>query len=519
MARILPPNVSAANFEKALQAFSSIVGKEWVLATEEDQQTYLDGFALADAETMMPAGGVSPASVEEVQAIVKVANQYKIPLWPVSAGKNLAYGGSNPRMRGTFVLDMIRMNKVLEVNEEHGYAVVEPGVNYFEMAKHLESIGSNLWMSLPAPGWGSLMGNSLDRGAGYTAYGEHAANICGMEVVLASGEVIRTGMGAQEGNKAWHLYKYGFGPSWDGAFMQSGMGIVTKVGIWLMPAPGASASVSINLQNESDLGAAVDVLRPLRLNNIIDSNATIASPIRRSSVGSMQSDWYDGEGAMPRDAVEALVAKQGFGWWGCNFTIMDANAAMIDERLKLALPGFEAIPGAEITIDRWDAATGKGKSPKPMPNLFAFQMLNWRGGPGGHVDFSPVVPTTGKNATEIYDLTSSRFYEHGFDYFGGFTFFKRHMINTSVLIYNKNNPVMRQNAMDVFGKLVNEAGKMGYAGYRTHLTFMDQMADQFDYNDHALMRFNEQMKNAADPNGIIAPGKSGIWPTAYKGEK
>lgn len=516
---VLPPDVSEADFARALEAFAGVVGEQWVLATEEDRQTYLDGFALADPDAMMPAGGVSPASVEQVQAILRIANKYKIPLWPVSTGKNLAYGGSNPRMRGTMVLDLIRMNRVLEVNDELGYVVVEPGVSYFDMARHLEAVGSKLWMSLPAPGWGSLMGNALDRGIGYTDYGEHANNICGMEVVLANGEIIRTGMGAQTGNKAWHLYKYGYGPSWDQVFMQSGMGVVTKIGMWLKPEPAASARVKINLQREQDLPAAVDALRPLRLRNIIDSNAVIASPIRRMAIRTMQRDWYNGEGHIPHDALEKLVLQRGDGWWGAGFTIMDESRALVDERLKLARPGFEAIPGAEISIERWDRDTGKGKSPKPTPNLYAFQMLNWRGGPGGHVDFSPVVPTTGANAWEVYQMASSRFYKYDFDYFGGFTFMQRHIINTSVIIYNKNDPDMRNNAMKLFGELVNEAGKLGYGGYRTHLAFMDLMGDQFDFNNHALMYFNERMKLAADPNGILAPGKSGIWPEKYKSER
>ena len=61
---------------------------------------------------------------------------------------------------------------------------------------------------------------------------------CGMEVVLANGEVMRTGMGAMPGNKSWHVYKRGLGPTPDQLFMQSNFGIVTKMGVWLMPEPG-----------------------------------------------------------------------------------------------------------------------------------------------------------------------------------------------------------------------------------------------------------------------------------------
>ena len=79
---------------------------------------------------MRLSGGVAPQSVEEIQALLKIAREFKIPLWPISRGKNFGYGGSAPCMRGTMMLDLVRMNRILEVNEELGYAVLEPGVNF-----------------------------------------------------------------------------------------------------------------------------------------------------------------------------------------------------------------------------------------------------------------------------------------------------------------------------------------------------------------------------------------------------
>src|SRR3546814_20740534 len=84
------------------------------------------------------------------------------------------------------------------------------------------------------------MGNALEHGAGYTPYGDHFIMQCGMEVVLADGQVVRTGQGGISNSKHWQISKHGLGPQFDGMFTQSNFGVVTKLGIWLMPEPPRS---------------------------------------------------------------------------------------------------------------------------------------------------------------------------------------------------------------------------------------------------------------------------------------
>lgn len=173
----------------------------------------------------------------------------------------MGYGGRAPRLSGAIIVDLgAKMNKVIDINDEFYYAVVEPGVSYFELHEEVVRRGlrEKLWSECPSSppllgahladsphavdcpdlGWGSVLGNMMDRGVGYTAYGDHFSMHCSMELVLPNGEIYRTGMGAMgKDNPTQYLFNYGFGPYADGIFTQSNYGICTRVGIWLQPNP------------------------------------------------------------------------------------------------------------------------------------------------------------------------------------------------------------------------------------------------------------------------------------------
>ena len=121
---------------------------------------------------------------------MRIANQYKVPLWPISRGKNFGYGGSAPVMKGAVVLDLSRMKKI-EVDAENGTVLVEPGVGFFDLYDHLQTNKIPLWLSVPGNAWGSVLGNALEHGIGYTSYGLHARNLCVSGVAIANGLVAR----------------------------------------------------------------------------------------------------------------------------------------------------------------------------------------------------------------------------------------------------------------------------------------------------------------------------------------
>ncbi|MGN6318317.1 FAD-linked oxidase C-terminal domain-containing protein, partial [Trinickia sp.] len=154
-----------------------------------------------------------------------------------------------------------------------------------------------------------------------------------------------------------------------------------------------------------------------------------------------------------------------------------------------------------------------------IPAMSAFRMLDWRGGTGAHVDFSPICPFTGGDAMRQYSVAKARLAEYGFDYYGGFTAGERHLHHIVATIFDRDDAKQTEAAADLQRVLMSDARAQGYGVYRTHLATMDFAASQYDFNDGALLRMSETIKDALDPDGILAPGKSGIWPHGWRDKR
>ena len=344
---VLPPGLGAADFEAALHAFAGALGPDAVLRSPEAVGEFRDPYAFATWDEHWPSAVLRPGNVEQVREAVRIAARYRVPLWTNSMGKNNAYGGGAPRVRGSVVVSLRRMNRILEVNEELAYAVVEPGVSFFDLCADLRRRGSALWASIPDLGWGSVVGNALDHGFGYLPEGDHAASQCGMEVVLADGSLLRTGMGAMNGNQAWHAHRRGFGPAVDSLFMQSNYGIVTKMGKWLTPRPQVYAPVAIRAYRESDLESLVDGFRPLLLDGTVRNLPLLGMMMGPAAVAKTREEWQPGGGPLTEAFYWRVMDELGTGYWNLR-TALYGSEAVVDAQLARVREAFAAMPGVEV---------------------------------------------------------------------------------------------------------------------------------------------------------------------------
>lgn len=202
----LPPGTSPEAFDAAVRDLrAQLGGAEHVVVNDgahladgwylEHPNTH-DAFHVVAHDELVASAVVYPGSTVDVQAVVRWAARHGgLPLYPISLGRNLGYGGAAPRVPGGVVVDLgRRMHRVLNIDAENASCLVEPGVTYFRLYEEIQARGLPLWIDTPDLGGGSVLGNAIDRGVGYTPYGDHFAQHCGMELVLPSGEVMRTGM-------------------------------------------------------------------------------------------------------------------------------------------------------------------------------------------------------------------------------------------------------------------------------------------------------------------------------------
>jgi FAD/FMN-containing dehydrogenase len=532
----VPPGVTDADFAEALRQFGDVVGKEWVFTSDEDVALYRDAYSpfWGEKDELVASAAVAPDDVEQVQKVVRIANRYKIPIYPVSTGKNLGYGGSAPAYSGSVVLDLKRMNRILEVSERNAFALVEPGVSYFDLYRYIQEKGIKLWIDVPDPGWGSPVGNSLDRGGGYLLpqYRNHFDSHCGMEVVLANGEIMRTGMGALPGAQTWQQYKSGFGPWIDGMFSQSNFGVVTKMGFWLLPAPDSYTVGTVTVPRYNDLIPLIDILGYLENTGATNGMPFFGSPLlARGPLGAagpepdpVLTELINKEGGASPEEMDAYALKKGISHWSCTLSFYGAPKANV-ENWEFCKEKFSAIAGAKFSdggsykLPLSPEEQAKFNLPQfGIPSLQMFSIgarSDANPTPGnGHIWFSPIIPRTGEAVFEAnrvfrgaakelglpvppFSLPTG-YWERAFIFLFGFPI--THDIET-----NKKNRAS-------FKRLVEIAAEHGWGEYRTAPAHQAAVMNTYSFNNHALLRFHETVKDAVDPNGILSAGRYGIWP-------
>ncbi len=482
-----------------------------------------------------------PGSTEEVVAVVKEANRFQTPLYPISTGKNWGFGSRLPSSDDCAVLDLGRMNRIIEVNAEGQYAVIEPGVTQQQLYDYLQKHDIPLKLNVTgSAAETSIIGNALERGIGYFA--SRADALSGMEVVLGNGELIKTGFAHFANSRGTYHYHHGVGPSLDGLFAQSNFGIVTAAGVELMPEPEAQTVFVIRIDKEEKLGQLVEALSDLLRSGITDSVIHVGNqPRSRIAMGPLIFN-YLVERGMPeeeaREAAERYIKEEGFGPWSALAGVMGTRqqVKLAKQRVRAAVRGMGNVIFLTESVIRTGKAVLSALSFLPgmrrkrailaavealhdfsscIPSSAAMQSVCWpvekrtypwpyepdhtRSGMLYVVPFCPLEPADViemvRHANEICDAYQFE------PYITLNTVNPRCLEAVINIAFDRDDAERTQQAQKCVDEMLERYLAVGMIPYRVGVQDMSRRVDETD----PFWRTVRDLKSAVDPNHIISP--------------
>ena len=526
---------------EAIEVWKAVLGADAVI----DDSLELDRYTRSVcASTRQVVAVLKPTSLEAVQQVVAVANEHKIAIYPISCGKQWGMGSRLPVKDGAAIVELGGMNRIIEVNARHHYAVVEPGVTQRQLLDHIAR--HNLPLMLNVTGSTSdtsLIGNAMDRGVGY--FDSRAHGISNMQVVLGNGETIQTGFGHYANAATKNLYHHGIGPSLDGLFQQANFGIVTSACIDLMPKPDCHLAAIIKIDSEEKLPQLIDVLVELRTRGVFLSVAHIGN--RERSYITLAPLLYEqlvqnGEptGEATRNKAVKMLEEGGFGPWSAAIGILGtaAQIKLAKKEIRKAVGGFaktmflndgliakaKAIAGklAFIPVVRTQLMMLRAIEPvygftRGDATDQSLKAVYWAAGDFGHLDDPdpdqsdsgllfclPIIPADGETVSNVVGDTRDHFARHGFE-----AAITVNLMNTKAmegvvsLAFDRRDAAQTAKAHACIQEMEARYMAQGYPPYRVGINSMHHVVQE----DDPYWRTVRDLKKALDPNGIIAPGR------------
>jgi 4-cresol dehydrogenase (hydroxylating) len=527
-------------FEAAIGEFRRILGDEYTVTDPAAMRRY--EWCTIPIQHRI-AAVLRPAGVDQVCQIVRTAVIYNVPLYPISTGNNWGYGSAQPAQDQNVVVDLGRMNRIVEVNTELAYAVLEPGVTQRQLFAHLEAHRIPLRLNPTGAGPScSILGNTLERGFGIGPNGDHFLAQCGMEVVLATGELLHTGFGHYQGAKATYVYKWGVGPYLDGLFTQSNYGIVTKMGVWLEPEPEHFEACYITCHTEEQLGPLLDAMRQLLFARVFHGPVNL---LHRNRVLIMLAryPWEEMAGQTPlsESVARRLAAQKRIGVWNgvgalsgskaqvqaAKQTIqrvltgtVDRLTFLSDQKLKM-MQRFPRTFSRLLKMNVPDLLKTLQNSyglMQGIPSEVALSLAYWRNkrtlppshelNPGrdgcGLMWFAPIIPLTRNDVFAFRRIVEPIVTKYHFEACITLTAVNERCLDCTLpILYDRDDPAEARNAHQCYQELVEACRAHGYVPYRLGLQSMETETAR----DDVFWNVVKTLKGALDPHGILAPGR------------
>jgi FAD/FMN-containing dehydrogenase len=485
----------------------TIVGQENVLDNPEILKEYSGDCSFTPHK--MPSCIVKPANIEELQGVVKWANEKHKSLVPVSSGAPHFRGDTVPGVEGAVIVDLRRMNKIIRINRPNRVAIVEPGVTFGELQNELAKEGLSAYIPLAPRGTKSVLASVLEREP-ILMPGVHFDSTDPMlcaEIVFGTGDKMRTGeaAGPDSLEKQWEIGKAQispFGPTqMDPQRLISGaqgtIGIVT----WISMKCRFLSEVSRNFFISSDtLDSLVQLSYRLTFirftgNIFILNRLNLASLLRSTPreievLSAKLPPWVmfvscEGYGPLPDEKVKYLKAdlKELAGKYGLKTETVVGGVKADELAALITRPSIEPYWKQRLKggFDEVFFLTTQGKTPE-FARIMA-DVAQQQGYPAGNIGvyIQPVAQGTGCHCE--------------FDFY-----------------YNPANKAETEKTRQVVAEMANAMEASGAFFSRPYQEWVEVAYRRS--GDTAEMQ--KKVKGIFDPNGILNPGKLCFQPTGIR---
>jgi 4-cresol dehydrogenase (hydroxylating) len=452
-----------------------------------------------------------PCEEKEVASIVAVANAHRVPLYPFSTGKNWGLGSKLPVVDGCVLVDLSRMDRIVEVSDPFAYAILEPGVTQAQLADHLAEQHPALTLNFTGSfGHTSIVGNVLERGDGAWA---RADDLLGVRGILGDGTPFQVG-GLWErvgsGDPSHHS-RFTAGPDLVGMFGQSSFGIVTQMAFRLIRKP-ERCYLFWGIAEDDRLERVIDTLAHFAAQGTVNRGSSNVGYANRFVQAERSLSEAGGIAIPDPEPWNLYVVVPG--------TAPSADAA-VDQLAKAFEPlctssgAFRADTGADPY-----AALPQFLHPlvKPLlgsPDMESIKLIYQLTGtslpadplaldpdetPFGMKCYIPIVPPRGEDArrcARIVEEIRDRFALNvKLSFFGdGRTLITIH--------FRSDDAEQVQRAEHCEKALWDAMATAGFPPYRASIDQMQRLVEQRP----AFFDLVARLKMALDPNGIISPGR------------
>nr|WP_242533163.1 FAD-binding oxidoreductase [Niveibacterium umoris] len=476
--------------------------------------------------------------------ILAIARAARVPIYPISTGRNWGYGTALPASGAAVILDLSGLDRILDYDPEFGTVTLEPGVTQAKLCRFLAENGGR--HMVPTTGAGpevSLLSNALERGYGITPHADHFNALSNLEVILPNGEWLRAPFSSLGVPVLDKLFRNGIGPSWIGLFTQSALGIVTSATITLAPHPERTAVFLFSLRSQEDLPKVVGRVRAVLdqcgglvggvnlMNRHRMLSMTIPYPKERLGASPIMPDGLVDELAR----ANLIMPWTGFGTLYCSERLLSA----VKKEVKAALRGV-AVRLVFLTADRIQTLRGALKfAPAALakraeaslatlaksldliqgiPNETALPLAYWLSGrrppPGtqlhpsrdgcGLLWYAPLVAMNPELVNDYTLWVTGRMKAFGIEPLITLTTISSSIFDSTVpILFDRANEAAARNAGNCLQALMEEGRQRGYTPYRLGIDALPWLLG----HGGSSLQFVSDLKRHLDPENILAPSR------------